>query len=322
MGIDLSAVSSLFLDNLTVLIALFVFLFVAAITFTAVSAVRSRDEIRRRVLLSGSIEDVDPSGRRGLRHQQMARTRRLLTQAASNFVPQDEKSLSAVRKQLTQAGFYQPSALTSYYLVRVVLAVLLPGIFFFANQSFDLEYSGTREVVVLASLAVLGLFVPRIILSRITSVLQRQCREGFPDFMDLMVVCAEAGLSIDAALERVSRELTNSYPFLGSNLHMATLELRAGKGLSDAFQYLAERLGIQEARNLGSLLQQSQELGTSLSDALRVFSDEMRDKRMSAAEEKAHALPAKMAIPMMIFVFPIILIVILLPVFVRVSTNL
>jgi tight adherence protein C len=322
MGFEFSAISDALLDNLTAFVALFVFLFVAAITFTVVTAIRSREGIRRRVLLSGSIENIDPDDRRGLRHQQMARTRRLLTQAASNFVPQDEKSISAVRKQLTQAGFYQPSAVANYYLVRVVLAVLLPGAFFFANQSFDLEFTGTRELVALASLAVLGLFLPRIILARITSVLQRQSREGFPDFMDLMVVCAEAGLSVDAALERVSRELTTSYPFLGSNLHMATLELRAGKGLSDAFQYLAERLGIQEALNLGSLLQQSQELGTSLSDALRVFSDEMRDKRMAAAEEKAHALPAKMAVPMMIFVFPIILVVILLPVFVRVSTNL
>ena len=321
MGFDLTSLADFVVANLTLLVALFVFLFVAAGTFTAITMLRSRDEIRRRVLLSGSIENVDPDDRRALRHQQLARTRRLLSQAASNFVPDDEQSTSAVRRQLNQAGFFQPAAIAYYYLIRVLLAVILPSLFFFANQWFDLGFEGTRQLIILVSLAVLGLYGPRIFLARITSVLQRQCREGFPDFMDLMVVCAEAGLSMDAALERVSRELTPSYPFLGTNLHLATLELRAGKGVSEAFHYLADRLGIQEALNLGSLLQQSQELGTSLSDALRVFSEEMRDKRMSAAEEKAHALPAKMAIPMMIFVFPIILVVILLPVFVRVSIN-
>jgi len=313
--------SNLLSVNLSGLVALFVFLFVAAVTFAAITAIRAREEIRSRVLFSGSIGGVDPSDRRALRHQQLARTRKLLSRAAANFVPQDEKSISAVRKQLAQAGFYQPAALAYYYLVRVVLAVLLPCAFMAANHYFELEITGTRELTIEIALAILGLYAPRIFLARVTARLQRQCREGFPDFMDLMVVCAEAGLSIDAALQRVSRELAPSYPYLGTNLHLATLELRAGKGVSDAFRHLADRLGIQEALNLGSLLQQSQELGTSLSDALRVFSEEMRGKRMAAAEEKAHALPAKMAVPMMIFVFPIILVVILLPVFVRISGH-
>jgi tight adherence protein C len=122
------------------------------------------------------------------------------------------------------------------------------------------------------------------------------------------------------AIERVSRELAPTYPFFGMCLQLASLELRAGRQLTEAFDNLSQRVGIEEAHNLGSLLKQSEELGTSLSEALRVYSDEMRDKRMARAEEKAHALPAKLSVPLMVFIFPMILVVILLPAFVRIST--
>lgn len=167
--------------------------------------------------------------------------------------------------------------------------------------------------------AILGLVAPGFLLSKRIKMLQQQCRDGFPDFMDLMVVCAEAGISVDQAIGRVSRELTPTFPYLGVCLHLTTLELRAGRPLAESFNTLAGRMGIEEAHNLGSLLQQSEELGTSLSEALRVYSDEMRDKRMSLAEEKAHALPAKMSVPLTMFVFPVVLVVILLPVYVRVQ---
>ena len=117
---------------------------------------------------------------------------------------------------------------------------------------------------------------------------------GFPDFMDLMVVCAEAGLSMEAAIERIARELVEGYPSLAENLYMVSLEIRAGKTFTDAFERMGERLGIEEAMMLATLLQQSAELGTSLSHSLRVYSDEMRNKRLSRAEEKAYSLPAKL----------------------------
>jgi Type II secretion system (T2SS), protein F len=112
-----------------------------------------------------------------------------------------------------------------------------------------------------------------------------------------------------------------SYPSLCANIHVANLEIRAGRTMIDALEHLADRLGLEEARSFATLVQQSDELGSSICDALRVYSDEMRHKRMSRAEEKAYALPAKLSVPMMLFIFPVLFIAILCPVIVRFATS-
>jgi tight adherence protein C len=132
-----------------------------------------------------------------------------------------------------------------------------------------------------------------------------------------LVVCAEAGLSMEAALDRVGRELSVSYPSLAANIYMTVLELRAGRSLSEALENLGDRLGLKEARSFATLLQQSEELGASLTDALRVYSDDMRHQRLSRAEEKAYSLPAKLSVPLTLCVFPVVVLVIMLPVYVR-----
>jgi tight adherence protein C len=139
--------------------------------------------------------------------------------------------------------------------------------------------------------------------------------------MDLLVVCADSGLSMEASLERVGRELGDSYPSLAANLHMTNLEIRAGRSMTEALEHLGDRLGLEEARSFATLIQQSAELGSSITDALRVYSDDMRHKRLSRAEEKAYSLPAKLSVPMMICIFPVLFVVILLPVIVRLYTG-
>jgi tight adherence protein C len=158
-------------------------------------------------------------------------------------------------------------------------------------------------------------------LDRRIAAKRQEHRAGFPDFMDLMVVCAEAGLAMEAALGRVGRELGDSYPSLSANIHVANLEIRAGRSVSEALEHLGDRLGLEEARSFAMLIQQSDELGSSISDALRVYSDDMRHKRLSRAEEKAYSLPAKLSVPMMVCIFPTLFIVILLPVIVRMVTG-
>lgn len=297
-----------------------IFLIVSCATYMFASRLRTRENIRRRALSPVSPRENAMHDRRALRHQKLARTNSLLSAVATHFVPVNKESVSLMRKNLNRAGFFQPGAMIWYYFIRVTLAILLPASFFAADQIFGFELEPSRYLTYLIAAALAGLMAPGKYISRRTKAMQQQCRDGFPDFMDLMVVCAEAGISVDQAIGRVGRELTQSYPYLGICLHLATLELRAGRPLGEAFDTLSQRMGIEEAHNLGSLLQQSEELGTSLSDALRVYSEEMRDKRMSRAEEKAHALPAKMTVPLTAFVFPVILVVILLPVYVRVST--
>jgi tight adherence protein C len=122
---------------------------------------------------------------------------------------------------------------------------------------------------------------------------------------------------MEAALERVGRELGDSYPSLTANIHVTNLEIRAGRALKDALERFADRLGLEEARSFATLLQQSEKLGSSMTEALRVYSDDMRHQRLSRAEEKAYSLPAKLSVPLTLCVFPVVIIVIMLPVYVR-----
>jgi tight adherence protein C len=126
---------------------------------------------------------------------------------------------------------------------------------------------------------------------------------------------------MEAALERVGRELGESYPSLCANVHMTNLEIRAGRSLKESLERFAERLALEEAKAFATLINQSIDLGSSITDALRVYSDDMRHKRLSRAEEKAYALPAKLSLPMMVCIFPVLFVVILLPVFVKLHSG-
>jgi tight adherence protein C len=167
-----------------------------------------------------------------------------------------------------------------------------------------------------------GYVGPSMFIDRLISKRKMEYRAGFPDFMDLLVVCADSGLSMEAALERVCREMGDSYPALTANIHMTNLEIRAGRTLTDALERFAARVGLEEARSFTTLIVQSLELGSSITDALRVYSDDMRHKRLSRAEEKAYALPAKLSVPMMVCIFPVLFVVILLPVVVKLKLGL
>jgi tight adherence protein C len=168
---------------------------------------------------------------------------------------------------------------------------------------------------------VLGYLAPSFYIDRRIAAKRMEHQAGFPDFMDLLVVCADAGVSMEASLDRVGRELGDAYPSLAANIHMANLEIRAGRTMTEALEHLGERLGLEEARSFATLIQQSDELGSSIGDALRVYSDDMRHKRLSRAEEKAYSLPAKLAVPMMLFIFPTLFVAILCPVIVRLATG-
>ncbi|TJW31047.1 MAG: type II secretion system F family protein, partial [Mesorhizobium sp.] len=168
--------------------------------------------------------------------------------------------------------------------------------------------------------ALLGLaciVIPSIALDRFESGQKQIYRRGFPDFMDMMITCADAGMSLEAAVERVSNELAGTHKWLGIQLAIMNLQLRAGKPLREALRELSDRIGLEEARALAVLFRQSEELGTSLTEALRVYSDEMRGQRILRAEERANALPVKMMIPLGLCIFPVVMMVVMLPVIIR-----
>src|SRR5258708_34582725 len=147
---------------------------------------------------------------------------------------------------------------------------------------------------------------------------KKNYRQAFPDLLDLLVVCVDAGLSLEAAFDRVTSEVTKRSHALGMHLAIMSAEMHAGRSMVEALESLADRLRLQEAGSLVAMLRQSIELGSDVGEALRVFSDEMRDKRLLRAEEKANKLPVKMVFPMACLIFPVIMAEIMLPLALRV----
>ena len=230
----------------------------------------------------------------------------------------DPARRSELRKFLELAGFESQYALIFYQIVRIVAAIGLGFMTVIYSDTVFTDPSSVTIISVSLAFALLGFYLPKTLVSLRRDTIMEAHRDGFPDFLDLMVICADAGVGVESAIERVSRELSAAHPSLARNLHIMSLEMRAGRSRGDALAALAERLGIEEARSFATLLQQSEELGTSLVQALRVYSDEMRAKRYARAEEKAMGLPAKLVIPLGFCVFPVILAIVLVPVVMRI----
>ncbi|MFI4935737.1 MAG: type II secretion system F family protein [Caulobacterales bacterium] len=235
---------------------------------------------------------------------------------------QDPSQVSTLRGKLVQAGYYSREAVAIYLGARAA-AMIAAIIAMIAVLPWALHAGGGMAGVSVGALfALIAIAGPDRVLGARRSRLEREYREGFPDLLDLLVASVEAGLSLDAAVSRVTDELQRRYPILAEQLRVLTLELRAGRSRKDAWVAFAERLGIDEARSLATMLRQAEEMGTSLGETLAVFSDDMRSKRMLRAEEKAMALPAKMMLPLILFIFPCLIGVLMLPAAYRISQTL
>jgi tight adherence protein C len=304
----------------SILLGIFVFLAVATIAFVAMAFMRVRGSVKRRAaeVLTGGASRRE-SKKNSLRAASLKATQKLLDYTVRYYSAADGGNMKLLRSKLVQAGFLNPSSAGFFFVARTGLAVGLAIAAFVALPIFDPDMSTNSRWLMIAFSGLAGYFGPSFYLGRRIASRKNEHRSGFPDFMDLLVVCAEAGLSIEAALDRVGRELAVSYRSLSANIHMATLEIRAGRTLSEALEHLGDRLGLEEARSFATLLQQSSELGSSLTEALRVYSDEMRHKRLSRAEEKAYSLPSKLSVPLILCIFPVLVIVTLLPAYIRVK---
>jgi tight adherence protein C len=305
--------------NPQMMMALLVFLAAATLAFLVMAGARVRGEVKRRAKGISSRGGEEQQGQ-GLRQSSLNAAKLLLDYTTKHYSTGDTKDMKVLRRRLLLAGIYNPSAVGFFFVARTGLAVgLAVAVFFLAPALISAD--GSKFWMMVGVAGVIGYVAPSFYLDRRIKARKAEHQSGFPDFMDLLVVCADSGLSMEAALTRVGGELTESYPSLCANIHMANLEIRAGRTLTEALDHLADRLGLDEARSFATLIQQSTELGSSITEALRVYSDDMRHKRLSRAEEKAYALPAKLSLPMMICIFPVIFVVILLPVIVRLSTG-
>jgi tight adherence protein C len=226
-----------------------------------------------------------------------------------------------LRRELIRAGFFRVDAIKYYIFARMATVVVLAIAVLFAEQFMvnSAWYLKLSLAAVAILLAVLG---PDAYIARRIRKMHLGYRIAFPDMLDLLVVCIDAGLSLEGALDRISGEIRRQNRHLGTNLQIMGAEMRAGRSTIDALASLADRLGLDEARSLAAMLRQSIELGTDVGDALRAFSDDMRDRRLLRAEERANQLPVKMVAPLGLFIFPVILGIAMLPVIIRLITAL
>ncbi len=319
MDIISYTLSNMFRDNASMLMALLVFLATGTTAFALMAFARVRGAVKKR---TSRILDDERTAKptRSLRYSSLKAVTQLLEYTTKHYAATNDDNMKVLRRRLIQAGIYDERGVAYFFIARTALAVGLAfALFVFGPLAISKGGSFFWLMVIVGGIA--GYVAPSIYIDRRISARKMEHRGGFPDFMDLLVVCADSGLSMEASFERVGRELGDSYPSLTANIHMTNLEIRAGKNLKDALERFAERLALEEARAFATLINQSIDLGSSITDALRVYSDDMRHKRLSRAEEKAYALPAKLALPMMLCIFPVIFVVILLPVFVRLHVG-
>lgn len=236
---------------------------------------------------------------------------------AGFVLPKKELERNKVQRSLLRAGIRFPQAMQVFYATKTLLVVILPFLVLSGARFFpELQ---TQTVVWFAIMAAgIGMLAPNYVLHRKVESRMKGLRHGFPDALDLLVVCVESGLGLGQALQRVADELGVSHPELSFELATVTAEMRAGVPRETALKNLADRTGLSDIRGLVSLLVQSMRFGTSVADALRVYSEEFRDKRMQAAEEQAAKMSTKLIFPLVLFMFPVFFVVAVGPAVLRI----
>jgi len=232
----------------------------------------------------------------------------------SKALPLSPSEVSRTRRWLIQAGYREPRHLTLYMGSRVASAL--------AGLALVVAITGFGSPLLMVSVAAFGFFLPRFVLKRMIRNRQHRITLGMPDALDLTVICVEVGLSLDQAMMRVGQDLHHAHPDLSDELHLVTLEMRAGKPRTEALRNLVERTGVDDIRALVGTLIQTDRFGTSVAQALRVHSDSLRTERRQRAEEQAAKTTIKMVVPLVLFVLPSIIFVTLGPAIIQLIRTL
>ena len=236
--------------------------------------------------------------------------------------PKDQAQVSRIREKLVNAGYRQAKAPILFLGTRIFLAVLFGvGFLIFGTEATKGMSSPYAFPGILVLCMVVGFYGPQLWLSSAINKRKERLVDGFPDALDLMVVCVEAGLGLDQAMNRVGQEIMMGHKELGGEFSLLNLELRAGLSREQALRNLVQRTDLADIRSLVALLIQTDRFGTSIGQALRVHSDSMRMNRRMKAEEKAAQLAVKLMIPLILFIFPALMVVIAGPGAIRLMNN-
>ena len=238
-----------------------------------------------------------------------------LEKYATFLEPQDEKQLSQMRLTLMQAGYRDRDAVRYFHFAQFALGIggLVLGTIYFVFFMSGEDTTTQQTLMYTLGPGGIGYMLPKYWVTKRKQKRQEEIEQGFPDSLDMMLTCVEAGQSMDQAIIRVSREMHASYPALAEEYEIVSHQMKAGRDKPSVLGDMAERCGVQDISSFVTVLIQSQSFGTSIADALRVYASEMRDKRVMRAEEKANKLPTKMTLSTMMFTVPPLLIILVSP---------
>ncbi len=302
-------------------ILVLVFVLASGLALATSTLVRNRSRVRARLhaMSRGSIA-VTGGSLRG--EQQSTAWHRLVNTIERSGLSLADTNGAALSDRLAEAGFASPVAPRIYTLVRLVATLGLPALFVVVATLTGRTGSLGRLYVIGAALALAGLYLPALFVRARVDRRRDRLTRDFPDALDLMLVCVEAGLGLEAAFDRVGREMMHSHPLVAKLFAGVVLELRAGRSREDALHRMGERARVDQIRSFVTLVIQSDRLGSSIGKTLRVYAAEMRERRRLAAEEKAHKLPVLLSIPLVACMLPVMIGVLMLPAAIRVVRDL
>jgi len=272
---------------------------------------RRREMLDRALAVVASVGVAAARERPGMRRWLVGLAKGVAARFGEAVKPKEAKELTKTRAALVHAGYRQPKALEIYWGIKAggaLVGLLVGGLVVMTGR-----LPGRFSLLAMLCCVAVGFYLPGILLDGRVKKRQKAVLHGLPDALDLLVVCVEAGMGLDAAMHRVCVELSPREPAIGGELRLLTLELRAGKSRREALKNLSARVGLEEMGSLVAMLIQADMFGTSIAQTLRVYADAMRVKRFQLAEELAAKLPVKLLFPLVFFIFPTLLIVILGP---------
>jgi tight adherence protein C len=238
-----------------------------------------------------------------------------LERFAQFLEPQKKEELSAAKLNMLRAGYTGKNAVRMFHAIQFLLAILflIGGLIVAVIKSMSQEMSGMDLLLHSLLPCAIGYYLPRYWVNKRVGQRQTEIIQGFPDALDLMLVCVEAGQSLDQSIIRVGRESRAGYPALADEFDLVAQEVKAGKERIAVLKDMAERVGVPDVASFVTTIIQSATFGTSVADALRVYSADMRDKRIMRAEEKANMLPTKLTLGTMLFTVPPLLVILIGP---------
>ena len=304
--------------ELIFLLAIPLALIACALLIIGLGKLLRQDRVKKR--LRQSLVNRGPtSPREGDSAERRQGWRTVLESLSKLSVPEGGWQGSQGRLKFIRAGFREASAAQAYYAAKTALTLVLPLLLALVISAVWPATPYPRLAMYVLLLAALGYYLPDLYLRFLTHRRADEMRDTLPDLIDLLVICTESGLGMDAAINRVSQEIARSSKTLAEEFYLAALEIRAGAGRPAALKNLALRVDLEDLHGLVSMLVQADRFGTSLAESLRIQSEVMRTKRMQRAEEIAAKVPVKMLIPLIFFIFPSLLTVLIGPAVIQIS---